>query len=148
MFDSKTSAQVSKVDTAHLLIDGQATEYVELADLNIKIGSLLLPCHSSALAKESKVLCRMFASTSRDSWEGGVTAAVQGHLLTNVHLFFALCHNTNNIRAVRSKLGLRDAKEWVEVQDLLVLVHKLDCHRILTVSKQERKKTIQYRNVS
>ena len=122
------------VHTSHLLIDGQIPEYVELADLIIRIGSLAFPCHSSILAKESKVLCRMFASTLKESWEVGVTAAVQGHLQTNVQLLLALCHSTNSIRAVRSKLGLKMVKDWAEIEDLLELVHKLDVPRIFNVN--------------
>lgn len=58
------------VDSSPLLADGQEPEFAQLADLELifpqKSCIVVLPCHSCALARHSKVLCRMFASTDRD----------------------------------------------------------------------------------
>lgn len=120
--------------TAHLVAAGQPPEFEIFTDMAVSCGNKSYRCSSTALALESKVLCKMFQSTPRETWEKGVEATLADHLPSNVELMLALTHGGNDIDQMRASLKLGEIGEWGEIEDLLALVHKLNMPRLQQVS--------------
>lgn len=131
-----TESPVTKLDTSHLLVNGQDEEFANLADLELTLKrgeeSIVFPCHSSLLASASKVLCHMFVSTEKDGWEKGVNAMFAGHGVKSVRLVLAMMHGKPGVEHMMHKLDMPSI-EWVEIEDLLVLANKLDAKWIAEV---------------
>jgi len=119
-----------------ILVMGQASEFATLADCMLRFEvegqAYAYHYHSFALANYSKVLCKMFASTSKDGWEAGVQAIFAGHQRL-VALVLAMTHGSPDVKSMISKLGSIQPLSWFEIEDLLRLVEKLDAPVLLKV---------------
>lgn len=141
MAEGSTAVPCSvKVDTAPLLANKQDEDFATLADLKLVWNdgeeTFVLPCHSCALASASKVLCKMFASTEKGGWQNGVDAIFVGHLLTSVRLVLAMAHGRPDVGAMMNELDIASPLSWTEIEDLFVLVNKLDATWLAEVRNQ------------
>lgn len=131
-----------QVDTSHCLAGEEDEEFLNLADLKVKLTTggvtVVFPCYSAFLAKASKVLCKMFASTAKEGWEKGVTAIFNGHRIRPVRLVLAMMHGIPDVNAMMIKLKTPWPMTWVEIEDLLFLANKLDAKRISEVRHYRR----------
>jgi len=102
-------------------------------DIEAEIDNTILPCRSALLAQSSDVLCGMFASTDKDTWGKGVTAAFEGFPIEDVQAFLAVAHGAT-VEETQALLGLDETKYYRRVMDGLVpLAAKLNAPQILKV---------------
>jgi hypothetical protein len=119
---------------SHLLADGQPEEFPSLADLHVQLGDTLHPfaCHSSCLAKHSRLLSKLFAATERDGWAQGVATAFKDHNVSSWEVLLTMMHGSpQKTVAIYSKSSAFST--WEGMQDLLCLAHKLEAREILQV---------------
>jgi hypothetical protein len=75
----------------------------------------------------------MFASTDKDTWSKGVTAAFEGFPIEDVQAFLAVVHGAT-VEETQALLGLDETKYYRRVMDGLVpLAAKLNAPQILKV---------------
>ena len=123
-------------DTSPILGNGEAAELADLADLKIthKDNSrvTIFRCHSSVLACQSKVICKMFAATDKEGWEAGLNALFAGHRADSVNIVLSMMYGGPNM--VTSNLLNSATKSWPEVEDVMRLLQKLGVPKALDVS--------------
>ena len=128
-------------DTSPILGNGEAAELADLADLKIthKDNSrvTIFRCHSSALACQSKVICKMFAATDKEGWEAGLNALFAGHRADSVNIVLSMMYGGPNMVTSNLLNSMGDSsapKSWPEVEDVMRLLQKLDVPKALDVS--------------
>jgi hypothetical protein len=102
-------------------------------DIRVEIGEKILPCRSTLLALSSEVLRGMFASTKKETWSKGVTAAFQGLPTTEAQAFLAIVHGAT-VEEARALVGVDEANYDKRVMDgIVALATKLNAPRIVKV---------------
>jgi hypothetical protein len=118
--------------TSYLLMDDLPDDFVKLADLRVQVGNKVFPCHASCLAKHSKVLAQMFASTPREGWSKGVAQLFMGHSEETLILILEMIYGHLDVWAWKEKLAV-EVVTARKFKDILTLSAKLDAPKIYKV---------------